>query len=272
MPNLLQERGKIKNMDFDENILTPENILRDLKTRFIGQRVIYSPTMESTMEAAKREALWGAEAGTIVVTDVQTAGRGRLQRTWVSPKGGVAMSVILRPNLDYLPYMVMLSALAVTYTINVLTGLKPVIKWPNDVLIGEKKVSGILIENDIRNNTLRHTVIGIGINVNMYMRNYPQIYPIATSLSDQVKKEVPKLNVVRQLLVEMDRLYQSLSHGDFILEQWKKHLITIGQKVQVNTGTTVYKGVAESVALDGSLMLRQDEGGLIKIISGDVVV
>jgi BirA family biotin operon repressor/biotin-[acetyl-CoA-carboxylase] ligase len=224
------------------------------------------------MEAAKREALWGAEAGTIVTTDVQTAGRGRLQRAWVSPKGGLAMSIILRPNLDNLPYMVMLASLAVTYAINTLTGLKPMIKWPNDVLIGEKKVSGILIENDIRNHTLRHTVIGIGINVNMYMRNYPQISSIATSLSDQVKKEVPKLYVARQLLMEMDRLYQSLTQGELILEQWKKHLITIGQKIQVNTGTVIYKGVAESVAQDGSLMLRQDGGGLIKIINGDVGV
>ncbi len=136
--------------------LSPDLLIRDLKTRFIGQKVIYYPTLDSTMNAARREAQWGAEAGTIVITDEQTAGRGRLQRTWLSPKGGLAFSVILRPNFDYLPYMVMLASLAVTYGIQVITGLKPQIKWPNDVLINDKKVCGILIENDIRKNSLRY--------------------------------------------------------------------------------------------------------------------
>src|SRR5450759_337001 len=144
----------------DNNILNPELIQRDLPTRFIGQKIIYYPSLTSTMDAAKKEALWGAEAGTVVLAGEQTAGRGRLQRSWLSPVGGLAFSVILRPNLSYLPYMVMLASLAVTYGIRSLTGLKPQIKWPNDVLIGEKKICGILIENDIRKNILKHMVIG----------------------------------------------------------------------------------------------------------------
>jgi BirA family biotin operon repressor/biotin-[acetyl-CoA-carboxylase] ligase len=114
------------------------------------------------MDSARKEAQWGAEAGTVILADEQTSARGRLRRTWYSPKGGLCFSVILRPNIDYLPYMIMLASLAVTYSIRIITGLKPQIKWPNDVLIREKKVCGILIENDIRKNVLRHMVIGIG--------------------------------------------------------------------------------------------------------------
>jgi len=129
----------------------------------------------------KKRSSMGERGRTVVVAGEQTAGRGRLHRTWLSPVGGLAFSVVLRPNFSYLPYMIMLASLSVTYGIRSLTGLKPQIKWPNDVMIGEKKVCGILIENDIRKNVLKHMVIGIGINVNLRINQHPEIAPIATS-------------------------------------------------------------------------------------------
>ncbi len=113
-------------------------------------------------------------------------------------------------------------------------------------------------------------VIGIGINVNFHIPDYVEIASIATSLSDELGKEVSRLNILRQILIEMERLYSSLPHSDIILEQWKTHLITLGQKVQVNLGDKVCRGVAESVTKDGSLMLRQKDGSLTKIDVGDV--
>jgi BirA family transcriptional regulator, biotin operon repressor / biotin---[acetyl-CoA-carboxylase] ligase len=255
----------------EENI-SPETILQSLNTRFIGQKIIYFSTLESTMEAAKREALWGAEAGTVVIADRQTAARGRLQRTWISPKGSLAMSVILRPNLNYLPSMVMLASLAVVNSIQIITGLKPQIKWPNDVLINDKKVCGILIENDIRKNTLKHTIVGMGINVNLRIANYPEIAPLATSLSDQLGKKVSRLDLTRQILIEMDNFYQTITQNDSILEQWKTRLVTLGRNIQVRSGFKINRGIAESVAKDGSLMLRQRDGSLIKIVAGDVTL
>lgn len=256
----------------DNNILNPELIQRDLPTRFIGQKIIYYPSLTSTMDAAKKEALWGAEAGTVVLAGEQTAGRGRLQRSWLSPVGGLAFSVILRPNLSYLPYLVMLASLAVTYGIRSLTGLKPQIKWPNDVLIGEKKICGILIENDIRKNILKHMVIGIGINVNLQVDQHPEIASIATSLSDQLGRQVPRDEVFRAVLVEMDRLYADLPNGERLLNQWKNNLVTIGLQVQVNMGNQIYTGLAESVTDNGSLMIREKDGHLVKIIAGDVML
>jgi BirA family transcriptional regulator, biotin operon repressor / biotin---[acetyl-CoA-carboxylase] ligase len=256
----------------DNNILTPELIQRDLPTRFIGQKIIYYASLESTMDTAKREAQWGAEAGTVIVTGEQTAGRGRLQRPWLSPVGGLAFSVILRPGINYLPCMIMLASLAVTNSIRSVTGLKPQIKWPNDVLIGEKKVCGILIENEIRKNILKHVVIGIGINVNMPVSQYPDISAIATSLSDQLSRPVPRLDVIRAVLLEMDRLYTEIPQGERLFFQWRNNLVTLGQQVQVNMGDQTYTGRAESVTDDGSLMVRQKNGQLVRIIAGDVML
>ena len=254
----------------EEAKLSPDLVTRDLNTSFIGQKVIYFPSVESTMDTAKKEALWGAEAGTVIITDDQTAGRGRLQRTWLSPTGGLALSIVLRPNMDYLPYMVMMSSLAVAYSIQKITGLKPQIKWPNDVLIKDKKVCGILIENDIRKNALKSMVIGIGINVNTNFKGLPELDPIATSLSDNVGKEVSRLEILRQILIELDNLYKLLPDTEAIFQQWKKLLITLGQKVQVHFIDSVHTGTVESVTHDGNLMLRQADGSLMKIIAGDV--
>jgi BirA family transcriptional regulator, biotin operon repressor / biotin---[acetyl-CoA-carboxylase] ligase len=256
----------------EDNNLSPDKITRGLKTRFIGQRVIYFPTLNSTMEAAKREAIWGAPAGTVVIADEQTAGKGRLQRSWISPRGGLAMSVILRPNLDYLPYMIMLSSLAVARGIEAVTGLRPQIKWPNDVLINEKKVCGILIENDIRKNNLVYTVIGIGINVNLHVTDFPEIASFATSLSDTLGKPVSRSDIARQILVEMEKLYQALPQGESIFGQWRDRLVTLGQNVKVTMGETVLFGTAESVEKDGSLILRDEDFNLIKIVAGDVTL
>jgi BirA family transcriptional regulator, biotin operon repressor / biotin---[acetyl-CoA-carboxylase] ligase len=253
-----------------EDNLSPENILSNLGTQFIGQKVIYYPSLDSTMEAAKREAQWGAAAGTLVVAEEQTAGRGRLQRNWISPKGQLCFSLILRPNIDHLPMMIMISSLAVVYAIQKVTGLRPQIKWPNDVMMGEKKVCGILIENDIRKNFLKHTVIGIGINVNLNVREYPEIATIATSLAGELGQEVSRVLLLCQVLTELEKLYSALPQSDSILEQWRNHLVTLGLRVYVNMGERYYDGIAESVNKDGSLILRQKDGSLVKIVAGDV--
>jgi BirA family transcriptional regulator, biotin operon repressor / biotin---[acetyl-CoA-carboxylase] ligase len=256
----------------EEDRLNVDQIVRELHTRFIGQKIIHFPTLDSTMEAAHQEAQWGAPAGTVIVADEQTKGRGRLHRVWISPPGSLAFSIILRPNLDYLPYLVMLSSLAVTYSIEKITGLQPQIKWPNDVLVNEKKIAGILIHNDIHGSTLRFSIIGIGINVNMYMQAYPGILIPATSLLDELKKAISRQELMRQLLVEMDRLYSAFPKFESILEQWKNHLVTLGQVVRVNQDDKTYFGFAESVANDGSLMLRRPNGRVMKIIAGDVTL
>ena len=255
-----------------ENSLSPASITRDLETRFVGQRVIYYPTLTSTMEVARQEAQQGTAEGTVIIADQQTAGKGRMERVWLSPRGNIALSIILYPSLANLPSLIMLASLAVVHSIEAATGLKSQIKWPNDVLIDGKKVCGILIESDVQGNTVNYTIIGIGINVNLRLADFPEILPIATSLSDELRRDVSRLSVIRCLLVEMERLYLALSAGGSIYPEWRDSLVTLGKRVRATTGDTVYEGVAESVDRDGSLLLRGLDGSLTRIVVGDVTL
>jgi len=255
-----------------EDSLSATFVSKGLKTRFVGQRVIYYPSLTSTMEVARQEAQQGAVAGTVVVADEQTAGKGRLKRAWLSPGGSIALSIILYPSVAYLPSLIMLASLAVIHSIQAVTGLKSQVKWPNDVLINGRKVCGILIESDVQGNTVNSTIIGIGINVNLKLADFPEIQPIATSLGDKLGRDVSRLSVIRCLLVEIERLYLALSAGGSVYEKWRDSLVTLGERVRATTGETTYEGVAESVARDGSLLLRGSDGSLTRIVAGDVTL
>jgi len=259
-------------MGMVDNSLSPAAITNNLETRFIGQRVIYYPSLTSTMEVAKREAQQGAAEGTIIIADEQTAGKGRMKRLWLSPRGSIALSVILYPDVAYLPSLVMLASLAVVHSIEAVTGLKAQVKWPNDVLIHGRKVCGILVESELRRDIVNYAIVGIGVNVNLRLADFPEILPIATSLSDELGREVSPLELIRRLLLEIERLYLALPAGESIYEEWRDRLVTLGRRVSVNWGTTSYEGIAESVASDGSLLLRHSDGSLTKIVAGDVTL
>ncbi len=190
-----------------EDSLFPASITKDLEARFVGQRVLYYPSLTSTNDIAKQEAQQGAAEGTVIITDEQVGGRGRLKRAWLSPRGNIALSVILYPSLSYLPSLIMLASLAAVHSIEAATGLKSQIKWPNDVLINGRKVCGILIESDVQGNIVNYTIIGIGINVNLRLNDFPEIQSIATSLSDEMGGDVSRVSVIRCLLVEIEKLY-----------------------------------------------------------------
>ena len=255
-----------------QNSLSAAAVARDLETRFVGQSVIYRPSLTSTMTLAQREARRGAAAGTVVVAGQQTAGKGRQNRTWLSPRGSIALSIILRPAVVALPYLIMLASLAVVHSIEAVTGLHPQVKWPNDVLLDGKKVCGILIENSLRRDIVEYAIIGIGVNVNLRLADFPEIEPTATSLSDELGGEVSRLELIRRLLVETERLYLALGDGEDIYREWRDNLVTLGKQVHVNSGNTVYSGIAESVNRDGALLLRLPDGSITEIVAGDVAL
>jgi len=255
-----------------EDSLSTTSITSKLETRFIGQRVIYYPRVTSTNEIAKQEAQRGAVEGTVVIADEQTAGKGRLKRVWLSPKGSIALSIILRPSVVYLPFLIMVSSLAVVHSIEAVTGLKSQLRWPNDVLVNGKKVAGILIENNVRGDIVNYAVIGIGVNINLKLSDFPEILPAATSLSDELGRNMSRLALIRRLLVEIEKLYLALSTGGSIYQEWQDNLVTLGRRVHIKSGKTDYEGIAESVAGDGSLLLRHPDGSLTKIVAGDVTL
>jgi BirA family biotin operon repressor/biotin-[acetyl-CoA-carboxylase] ligase len=252
--------------------LTADAVSRALPVQIIGRRILHYPTLTSTMDAAREEALKGASEGTVVIADEQTAGRGRLKRTWFAPSGNLALSVILYPRITDLPSLIMLASLSVVHAIRRVTGVKAGIKWPNDILINGKKVCGILIETNVQKAHVEYAVIGVGINVNIRPADFPEITALATSLSAEAAKRVSRLAVVRALLEELDMLYRKLKSGGSLYEEWRDRLLTLGQHVTVTSGLVAQDGVAESVERDGSLLLRTAGGETTRVIAGDVTL
>ena len=255
-----------------ESDLSRDAILQGLTTRFVGRNLLYYSTVSSTMDVAKKAAAEGAVEGTIIVAEEQTKGKARLGRFWISPPGVIAVSFILRPEMSHMLRLAIVSSLATSRGIEKATGLKTAIKWPNDVLINGKKVSGILTENALRGQSVDWSVIGIGINANFDPRAYPEIADIATSLSAELGGEVSELKVLLELLNEMEQLYLALRGDEPIHEEWQERLETLGKMVQVTSGKQVDEGYADSVDSEGSLLLRRSDGSLTRIVAGEVTL
>jgi len=261
----------MKNEARDEE-LSASVLQAGLGTEIIGSRIIYRASVTSTMDVAREAAIGGVPEGTAVFAGCQTSARGRLKRTWFSPTGNIAVSIVLYPGKDQLPYLTMLAAVGVMRAVNQVTGLVARIKWPNDVWINERKVCGILIENAWCGTRMDYAVMGIGLNVNLGPVHYPEIEPTATSLSRETGANVSRRVMAQQVLRELDRLYLDLREGITPYEVWRQHLLTLGRPVTVRQGDTVYEGMAESVAGDGSLMLRLASGNLVRIMADDVTL
>ncbi len=243
-----------------------------LKTELIGRAVTYHATTGSTMDDARAEAEGDAPEGAIVIAEEQTAGRGRQGRTWISPPGvNLYVTIVLRPTLDHLRYLSIIAPLAVCHAIEETTGLLPRIKWPNDVLIDDKKVCGVLAESEIEDDTVRYALVGIGINVNVDVAPYSEIRELATSLRTELQREVSREEVLAALLNHFEELYQTVRRGEVVSVGWKKRLSTLGKIIQVQSAGRTEEGVVVDTDSDGALILRRDDGSHIRIDAGEAV-
>jgi len=252
--------------------ISKDAVLQGLTTRFIGRNLAYYTTVSSTQDMAREAAKKGAPEGTTIIAEEQTQGKARLGRTWVNPPGVMATSVILHPEMSRLLRLTMVASLATSRCIEKATGLTTAIKWPNDVLINGKKVSGILCESALRGQSVDWAIMGIGINVNFDPRAFPEIADTATSLSSELGQDVSQLKVLLNLLHEIEQLYLALWEGEPIHVEWGSRLETLGKQVEVTSGTHVEAGYAESVDSDGTLLLRRPDGTLVPIIAGEVTL
>lgn len=255
-----------------KELLTEAYIKKGLGTNFIGQRIIYHSKIPSTMEVAKREAQKEAPEGTLVIADEQTAGKGRIGRCWSSPKGCIALSIVLYPKPAQLSSIIMVASLAVMRTIKSVTGLRSLIKWPNDILINGRKVCGILVECGVQNSNSNYAIVGIGINVNLEATCLGGMSFSATSLSDEMGGQVSRIEIVRKLLAEIESLYISAQEDEIVYLEWQSNLETLGRQVSVKLCNTIYRGIAESVERDGTLIIRIGDGSLKRIVAGDVLL
>ena len=254
--------------------LVAATVRQGLFTRIVGRRLLYYPELSSTMDEAARLGEGDAEEGAVVVAEVQTAGRGRQGRSWVSQPGNILVSVLFRPTLEALPFISIIGGIAAARAVRKVTGLNPKIKWPNDLLIGGRKAAGILAESAIAGDTVWYAVLGVGINVSLDMDTGQagEISSFATSVNAAAGWEVPREDLLRQFLMDLDALYLELGQGKSPIEEWQHLLETTGQRLMATWGDDTYTGVAEGTDELGNLLLRQDDGSLLTLTAGDVTL
>lgn len=254
--------------------LYPEEIYYGLKTDFVGRRVYYYERTTSTNEIARDLADCGSSNGLLVVAEEQTGGRGRLGRGWFSPYGkGIWCSVVLYPpvNPANAPPLTMLSAVAVARAIREVTGIEAGIKWPNDLLLEDKKVCGILAEMNAEMERVNYLIIGMGINVNI--EDFPEeIRDMATSLKIHTGRHVSRVELLQAVLKEMEQFYKIWLEYGFgpIRKAWKEMCIMLHRRVRVNGMKDIVEGWAEDVDENGNLVLRLADGSLRRLVAGEV--
>lgn len=257
-----------------EDRLSSKAIQAGLTTEFIGRNVVYRPAVTSTNDLARALAAQGAPAGTLVLAEEQTAGRGRLGRTWLAPRGtSLLFSLIFRPAL--LPAqafrLAMLCSLAAARAIEAVTNLPIHLKWPNDLVLRGKKLGGVLSESSLTGERLDFVVVGLGLNVNLDVSTLPEIAATATSLSAALGRPVARLPLLQRILQEIETGYQEVIQGEALRAAWAARLVTLGRIVRVSGGTAD-EGLAEGVDADGALLLRRADGTLARITVGDVTL
>jgi len=244
-----------------------------LTTRFVGRRIVYLTSTTSTMDVARQEAEAGTPAGTVVLAEEQTKGRGRFDRAWVSPAGkNLYLTLVMRPPLDRLRSLGIIAPLAIALAVEDSTGLAPRIKWPNDVLIDGRKLSGILIESEISGSAVEYALVGPGINVNFDIEQSPEIAAIATSIKRELGRETSREHLLAAFLNQFEALYEDAPTGDAVLQDWRSRLDTLGREVRVTFRDQVYEGTAEDVDRDGNLILVQPDGTRRTVEAGEVTL
>jgi BirA family biotin operon repressor/biotin-[acetyl-CoA-carboxylase] ligase len=244
-----------------------------LEGRAIGGRIVYRDVVSSTMDEAAALADAGHPEGTVVLAEQQTAGRGRLDRSWVTGPGeNIAFSVVLRPDRSRMSQLNMAATLGVASAVERLTGVEATVKWPNDVRIGGKKLAGILIESAMDAKGLKHAVLGIGINVNLDPSAFPEIAGTATSLMAETGAPLDRGDVLRAVLEDVDDRYTEVRGGKSLTDRWARRLDTLGSTVRVRWRDSEMVGCATGVDDDGNLLLTGPDGSVRKAIAGEVTL
>ncbi len=252
--------------------LFPWEIQYQLGTRTMGRKIIYEEVVSSTMDEAFRHGLEGAAAGTLICAETQLKGRGRLGRSWVSPKGkGIYGSLILRPSLgpNDVAKLTLLAGVALCEAVRSSTKVAAQIKWPNDLLVGKKKLAGILTELNAEMERVKFVVIGFGVNVNTPESQLPQG---STSLKIESGQALSRVEFLKEVLRSFERWNGILGQEGFssVLKRWKELSITLGRRVRITDPSSVVEGEAQDIDDDGGLLIRQDTGLIVKKMAGEV--
>lgn len=258
------------------DLLSSEEIKASISTKILGSDIKYFDSIDSTNNQAKKIAN-DASDGTIVISEEQVGGRGRLSRSFFAPKGkGIWFSVILKPKFlpQEAPKCTLMGAVAITKAIEEETNIKVGIKWPNDILYDNKKLVGVLTEMNAEMDRINYIVIGMGINVNISAEEMPDdIKDIAISLSQISGKKVSRLNLLNKILYHLEQLYIISQEKGFapIFDEWRKYSITLNQSIRVIGTNETLEGVAVDIDEDGALLVNIN-GQIKRVLAGDVSI
>ena len=286
--NNIELKGNHIQKDFpptDGVNIDTENFVSTLRTSFIGRRIYLYQTVESTQTIALSLAEQETDNlhGTVIVSEHQTKGRGRMGRSWISPPGGIWLSIILKPKIknSQITVLPLLSALSVCDVIKKMTKLNARLKWPNDVVIDGRKVSGILLDLSTTADKIDFVVIGIGVNVNIDIKKINSdivksagFYDITSLQNELHGKEIERFDFIRLLLENIERyVFQLENEGaEEIIKKYKKISDTLGKEVIVKQSNEILQGVAVDMdENDGFLLIETPHGRIHKVVSGDVI-
>lgn len=258
------------------DLLTENDILLGLETKKLGRNVIYFDSVDSTQKVAHKLAQEQAPEGTLVIAEEQVTGRGRMARPWHSPKGtGIWMSLLLKPALppQKAPQFTLIAAVAVVQAIHDVSGIQVEIKWPNDLLLHGRKLTGILTELQADSEQIHSLIIGIGMNINQQKEDFPDdLSSIATSLSIEKGELISRAAIVQRVMYHLERYYDIYMKKGFapIKLLWESYAISIGKNITARTLNGTLTGVASGITDEGVLLLEDSEGTIHPIYSADI--
>lgn len=259
------------------DILTYGEVEEYLTTDFIGRNIYYFDSLSSTNIKAKEIAI-NEKEGTVIIAEEQTKGKGRLGRNWVSPKGkGIWMSIILKPKVDptKVAKITLIGAAAVNQGLKDMD-IKSYIKWPNDIVISGKKVSGILTEMSCELNMINYVIMGIGININLDRNDFDEeLIDKATSLKCITGNKINRKRLLAYVLNHFEELYMSfIETGDIskAIEISRQNSVLIGKEVRIIRGEVEKTGTVLNIDRDGQLIIKYGDGKIEEIFSGEVSV
>lgn len=271
--DLVRELGKEET----EHIKRDE-ISKNLNTKYIGKDIYIFNEVMSTNTIAKFLSMNGVGNGAVVISEKQTKARGRSGKNWESPLGGVWLSIILNPNVNHskIPLITLATGVAVENTLKRIGVKNAEIKWPNDILIHGKKVCGILTEAITSFNTIESVIIGVGIDANISIENFPEeLRENMTTLNDEIGEKVDENLLIKLFLEEFEKISEQFINEEYetILKEWRKNSYTIGKIVEVHEPfSKPYDGYVLGISRDGLLVVEKIDGTLEKVISGECII
>ena len=271
--NIVKEIGKQ-----DTEYIKESEISKDLNTEYIGKNLYIYNEVSSTNTVAKFLSMNDIESGTVVISEKQTNAKGRSGKSWVSPLGGVWLSIVLKPNVDHsrLPLITLATGVAVAKTLEKIGVKNPEIKWPNDIIINGKKVCGILTEAVAKFNTIESVIVGVGIDANLTVNQFPEeLQEGTTTLKDELGKEGNENYLIQVFLEEFEDIYEQFIDGAYedILKDWRKRSYSIGKIVEVREPfNTSYDAYVLGIAREGALVVEKIDGTLEKVMSGECII